>query len=91
MPLCDRLAASITPSCHRISGFIDLNCIPTMPFRNVTTEFRQMVRDCSAIAPGTKKGRDAVRPTRTNDGSTSMEKTYIAEAHNVVRLSIFLR
>lgn len=53
-----------------------------MPFRNITNEFRQVVRDHSSTTD--IKRKNAIRPTGVANGAESVEKMYVAEARNIV-------
>lgn len=51
-----------------------------MPFRNITKEFLEAVRDKTGTIPDSKK-KKFVRP---ENGNPTIEKNYIPEAQNIV-------
>lgn len=54
-----------------------------MPFRNITNEFLQLVRDRASTTTDMKR-RNAIRPKGVANGVESVEKMYVAEARNIV-------
>jgi hypothetical protein len=54
-----------------------------MPFRNVTTEFLEIVHDKTSTIPESKK-KKFVRKDISQNGNPTIEKNYIAEAQNIV-------
>ena len=54
-----------------------------MPFRNITKEFLDAVRDKTGTIPDSKK-KKFVRPDGLQNGNPTIEKSYIPEAQNIV-------
>ena len=58
-----------------------------MPFKDITNDFRQAVREKETSIPDAKR-RKVARSSRTGDEGNSIEKTFVAEAQNIVCASV---
>lgn len=56
-----------------------------MPFKNITNEFREVLQERESSIPDAKR-RKVLKQPKNETNKPSVDKIYIAEAYNIVRL-----